>query len=220
MELSLNMNAKNYNGLYCLLILALLLSGCAISRIEPIDLYAGVQDAEKIHNASYKTIDNTRTKSLAVVVNQNTQNMLKYRERRAAELWSSWHLGLQQMSRIISPKPVVDGIMGVLRNEFKVVKVVSGLPEFLAGGYDFAVIVDISFLDLKEDTAGQYCEIQLNTVFIDTGYGRIDNVSASAKDRFSISLLHNADAEFERIYPFLNDAIVKKYKLALSKVIN
>ena len=162
-----------------------------------VDAFAGIADRKALNEKIGGPIAGARDLNLAVILSQNTKDQLAWSDKVTVGVtgfdkgFNSMFLGSKavadadrMMHLAYDPKLVSDSLMLPLAARFKSVKVVGGLSEFSQGGYDLAVVLDVSFVNTYYNSPlliGDKFETgtTLNAYFVDRSGALIQKVEVT-----------------------------------------
>ncbi|MCF8198609.1 MAG: hypothetical protein K9J42_07575 [Sulfuritalea sp.] len=133
------------------LIVCLFISGCATQSPPRADPLADLVGGAKIPDSPTRTITESRSKTLALIVSTSTQTQIKHREETDNRYLEGYvksqepgsYNTVKAMYESVSPHKLRDTVVAELRQRFKTVSVVGDLAEFRDGGHDVAAVVDV-----------------------------------------------------------------------------
>lgn len=133
------------------LILCIFASACATQSPPRTDPLADLVGGARITESPTRTITDSKSKSLALIVSTSSEAQIKHREEidnryleGYVKTFESRNYGVvKAMYESVSPRKLIDTVVAELRQRFKTVSVVSDLAEFKESSHDVAAVVDV-----------------------------------------------------------------------------
>lgn len=132
-------------------ILCVFVSACTFQSPPRTDPLADLVGGAKVIDAPFRTIIDSKTKSLALIVSTSSETQIRHREEIDSKYLEGYikvheprsYNTVKSMYESVGPRKLIDSVVSELRQRFKTVSVVNDLVEFRDGAYDVAAVVDI-----------------------------------------------------------------------------
>jgi hypothetical protein len=145
-----------------------LLSGCGNFPPAAGDPFKGIL-AQPPKDAQQKTIPDASSRSLAIMLSDNTEASFKWligtMDRNAGTAF-------EQLTQMWHPKNFADRIAGILKKHFADVQVVSDMNEVQRARADYAAVIDVTF-SLIPTGLGEYETYTFQAHFLNRAAERI-----------------------------------------------
>src|SRR5262245_48167064 len=128
------------------------------------DPFTNILDASKLKTANIATIDGIADKRIAVILSDNTEKHLKWSEemtggRTGADRFFGQIFGgsgvISESDRMhretYGAASVVNSVVEPLVKKAKEVKVIEDVQDFVSGGFDLLVLMDVTFVNTFND---------------------------------------------------------------------
>lgn len=133
------------------LALCLLTPACVMHSPPRTDPLADLVGGAKIPDSPTRTITESKSKSLALIVSTSSETQIKHREEMDNRYLVGYiqtfkpasYNNVKAMYDSVSPRKLIDTVVAELRQRFKTVSVVGDLAEFKDGKHDAAAVVDV-----------------------------------------------------------------------------
>ena len=164
-----------------------------------VDAFTGIADRKALTEKIAGPLPGARDLNVAVVLSENTRKQLVWSNEitsgvkgpdRAFGTLFAGAAAVAEADRALllayDPKFITDRVMQPLVARFKSVKVVGDLNEFSQGGYDLAVVLDVSFVNTFFDSpmlVGNVYEAgaTINAYFVDRTGAVVEKVEVTQK---------------------------------------